>query len=83
MGQGCTDPLGRRLKVTFLSRTGRAVVLAHWSTREIQAVANELNSRPRKIAWLATPAKAVDENLQSAQSSVLATTGLSCPVGER
>ncbi|SOZ70914.1 protein of unknown function (plasmid) [Cupriavidus taiwanensis] len=59
--QSARTPLESNLLVT--NADGRAVVLAHWSTREIQAVANALNSRPRRIAWLATAAKAVDENL--------------------
>ena len=41
--------------------------LSRWSAREIQAVANALNSRPRKtLAWK-TPAEALDGYLKSVQ----------------
>jgi IS30 family transposase len=41
--------------------------LSRWSAREIQAVANALNSRPRKtLAWK-TLAEALDEYLKSVQ----------------
>jgi IS30 family transposase len=41
--------------------------LSRWSAREIQAVANTLNSRPRKTLGWKTPAEALDEYLRSVQ----------------
>ncbi|WP_084669785.1 IS30 family transposase [Duganella zoogloeoides] len=41
--------------------------LSRWSAHEIQAVANALNSRPRKTLGWKTPAEALDEYLKSAQ----------------
>jgi IS30 family transposase len=49
--------------------------LSRWSAREIQAVANTLNSRPRKTLGWKTPAEALDEYLKSVQQSRVATTG--------
>ncbi len=49
--------------------------LSRWSAREIQAVANTLNSRPRKTLGWKTPAEALDEYLKSIQQSSVATTG--------
>ena len=49
--------------------------LSRWSAREIQAVANTLNSRPRKTLGWKTPAEALDEYLKSVQQSSVATTG--------
>lgn len=49
--------------------------LSRWSVREIQAVANTLNSRPRKTLGWKTPAEALDEYLKSVQQSSVATTG--------
>ncbi|MEB2546039.1 hypothetical protein SB380_38785, partial [Burkholderia cenocepacia] len=40
-----------------------------WSAREIQAVANTLNTRPRKTLGWKTPAEALDEYLKSVQQS--------------
>ena len=48
--------------------------LCRWSAREIQAVANTLNSRPRKTLGWKTPAEALDEYLKSVQQSSVATT---------
>jgi hypothetical protein len=45
------------------------------SIREIQAVANTLNSRPRKTLGWKTPAEALDEYLKSVQQSSVASTG--------
>ena len=41
--------------------------LSRWSAQEIRAVANALNSRPRKTLGWKTPAEALDEYLKSAQ----------------
>ncbi len=49
--------------------------LSRWSDRELQAVANTLNSRPRKTLGWKTPAEALDEYLKSGQQSSVATTG--------
>jgi IS30 family transposase len=49
--------------------------LSRWSAREIQAVANALNTRPRKTLGWKTPAEARDEYLKSVQQSSVATTG--------
>jgi IS30 family transposase len=50
--------------------------LSRWSDQELQAVANALNSRPRKTLGWKTPAEALNEvpTIQSGQPSV-ATTG--------
>jgi IS30 family transposase len=47
--------------------------LARWSEEEIQAVAQALNSRPRKILDWKTPAEAFDEQLRSLQQAGGAT----------
>ncbi len=49
--------------------------LARWSADEIEAVAHELNARPRKILGWKTPAEAFDEHLRSLQQAGVATTG--------
>ncbi|MDN4574803.1 hypothetical protein DBB29_19560 [Pandoraea cepalis] len=49
--------------------------LSRWSAREIHAVANALNTRPRKTLGWKTPAEALDEYLKSVQQSRVATTG--------
>lgn len=43
--------------------------LSRWSAREIQAVANTLNTRPRKTLGWKTPAEALDEYLRFIQQS--------------
>ena len=48
--------------------------LSRWSADEIQAVANALNTRPRKTLGWKTPAEALDELLRSAQQDSVATT---------
>jgi IS30 family transposase len=48
--------------------------LSRWSAREIQAVANVLNTRPRKTLGWKTPAEALDQHLKSAQQSSVAST---------
>ncbi len=47
--------------------------LARWSNEEIQAVANALNSRPRKTLGWKTPAEAINEQLRSLQEAGGAT----------
>lgn len=46
--------------------------LSRWSAREIQAVANTLNSRPRKTLGWKTPAEVLDGYLDSVQKSTVA-----------
>jgi IS30 family transposase len=48
--------------------------LARWSSEEIQAVANALNSRPRKTLGWKTPAEAFNEHLLLIQQAGDATT---------
>ena len=49
--------------------------LARWTAEEISAVADTLNTRPRKtLAWR-TPAEALNEHLRSLQQPGVATTG--------
>ena len=48
--------------------------LSRWSNEEIQAVATALNSRPRKTLGWKTPAEALNEHLQSRQTTGGATT---------
>jgi len=48
--------------------------LSRWNAKEIEAVTNEINSRPRKILGWKTPAEALDEHLQSLQQAGVATT---------
>jgi len=47
--------------------------LSRWNAEEIEAVANALNSRPRKTLGWKTPAEALDELLRSAQQGGVAT----------
>ncbi|QKJ68282.1 IS30 family transposase (plasmid) [Deefgea piscis] len=49
--------------------------LSRWSAQEIQAVANTLNSRPRKTLGCKTPIEALNEYLKSVQQTSVATTG--------
>ncbi|QJE01789.1 IS30 family transposase (plasmid) [Massilia forsythiae] len=49
--------------------------LSRWSARELHAIANTLNSRPRKTLGWKTPAEALDEYLKSVQQYSVATTG--------
>jgi IS30 family transposase len=49
--------------------------LSRWSGQEIQAVANALNSRPRKTLGWRTPAEALNEYLKATQQHGVATTG--------
>jgi IS30 family transposase len=48
--------------------------LSRWSAEEIDAVANTLNSRPRKTLGWRTPAEALNEHLLLAQQAGVATT---------
>jgi len=48
--------------------------LSRWSAHEIHAVANALNSRPRKTLGWRTPAEALDKYLKSVQQSGVART---------
>jgi transposase, IS30 family len=49
--------------------------LSRWSDQELQAVANALNTRPRKTLGWKTPAEALNEYLKSTQQPSVATTG--------
>lgn len=49
--------------------------LSRWSAHEIHAVANALNSRPRKTLGWKTPAEVLDKYIKSVQQSGVATTG--------
>ena len=49
--------------------------LSRWSSQEIHAVANALNTRPRKTLDWRTPAEALNEYLKSSQQPSVATTG--------
>ena len=49
--------------------------LSRWSAHEIQAVANVLNTRPRKTLGWKTPAETLNKYLKSIQQSSVATTG--------
>jgi IS30 family transposase len=48
--------------------------LARWSDNDLQAVATEINSRPRKSLGWKTPAEALDEHLRCLQQTSVATT---------
>jgi IS30 family transposase len=49
--------------------------LTRWSNADLDAVAAELNSRPRKILGWRTPAEALDDHLRSLQQASVASTG--------
>ena len=49
--------------------------LSRWTAEEVEAVANTLNSRPRKSLGWKTPAEAFDEQLRSLQQAGVATIG--------
>jgi IS30 family transposase len=49
--------------------------LSRWTDDEIQAVANALNSRPRKTLGWKTPAEAFDEQLRLLHQAGDATIG--------
>ena len=49
--------------------------LARWSAEEIEAVANALNNRPRRILGWKTPAEALNDQLLSFQQAGVASTG--------
>ena len=48
--------------------------LSRWTAEDLAAIAHTLSTRPRKILGWRTPAKALDEHLQSLQTSNVATT---------
>jgi IS30 family transposase len=48
--------------------------LSRWDTKELQAVANTLNARPRKTLGWKTPAEVLDAYLRNALNSSVATT---------
>ncbi|MGH9215034.1 MAG: IS30 family transposase [Acidimicrobiales bacterium] len=48
--------------------------LSRWNAEEIEAVANALNTRPRKTLGWKTPAEAFNEHLLSVQQGSVATT---------
>ena len=49
--------------------------LARWTNDDLEAVATEINSRPRKILDWRTPAEAFDDHLRSLQQASVASTG--------
>jgi IS30 family transposase len=49
--------------------------LSRWSAQELQAVANALNTRPRKTLGWKTPAEAFNEHLLLLQQAGVASTG--------
>jgi IS30 family transposase len=49
--------------------------LARWSNDDLEAVAAEINSRPRKVLGWRTPAEAFDDHLRSLQQAGVASTG--------
>lgn len=49
--------------------------LSRWSDQDIQAVAQTLNTRPRKTLGWKTPAETLNEYLQPIQQPNVATTG--------
>jgi len=48
--------------------------LSRWSAEDLEAIAFELNNRPRKTLGWKTPAEVFDEQLQSVQNTGVATT---------
>lgn len=48
--------------------------LSRWTAAEIEAIANEINSRPRKTLGWKTPAEALDDHLQSLPQAGVAPT---------
>ena len=49
--------------------------LARWSNDDLEAVAAEINSRPRKVLGWRTPAEAFDDHIRSLQQAGVASTG--------
>lgn len=48
--------------------------LSRWSTEDLEAIAFELNNRPRKTLGWKTPAEGFDEPIRSRQQTGVATT---------
>lgn len=48
--------------------------LSRWSKRDLAAVADALNTRPRKVLGWRTPAEAMEQHLQSLQQRNVAST---------
>lgn len=48
--------------------------LSRWTAEDLAAIAHTLNTRPRKTLGWRTPAEALDDHLQSLQTSSVATT---------
>ena len=49
--------------------------ISRWTTRELQAVADTINNRPRGILGWRTPAEAFADQLLSSQDTTVASTG--------
>jgi len=49
--------------------------LSRWSAEDLEAIAFELNNRPRKTLGWKTPAEVFDEQIRSLQQTGVATTG--------
>ena len=69
--RGTNENTNGLLRQYFLKGTD----LSRWSAQEIHAVANALNTRPRKTLGWMTPAEALNEYLKSSQQPSVATTG--------
>ena len=67
--RGTNENTNRLLRQYFPKGTD----LARWNSTDLEAVANTLNSRPRKTLGWRTPTEALDELLRS--HPTLATTG--------
>ena len=61
---------GLRLRQYFPKGTD----LSRWSAEDLEAVALELNNRPRKILGWKTPAEVFEEQIHSLQKAGVATT---------
>ena len=51
-----------------------------WTTRELQAVADTINNRPRGILGWRSPAEAFADQLRSSQEATVASTGRIRPI---
>ena len=54
--------------------------ISRWTTRELQAVADTINKRPRGILGWRTPTEALADQLRSAQETTVASTGRIRPI---